>query len=81
LERASRAFLAKHPEIDPAKPQWIKQREVIERAGAGPMFNVIEGVAGAGKSTLPSPPHGRPDSTCRGSLAAGNRRYRCAGQG
>ena len=33
LERASRAFLAKHPEIDPAKPQWIKQREVIERAG------------------------------------------------
>lgn len=55
LERASQAFLAKHPEIDPAKPQWIKQREVIEQAGTGGMFNVIEGVAGAGKSTLLSP--------------------------
>ena len=52
LERASRAFLASHPEIDPKKAQWIKQREVIERAGTGPRFNVIEGVGGAGKSTM-----------------------------
>jgi hypothetical protein len=55
LERAAGVFLASHPEIDPTKPQWIKQREVIERAGTGPMFTVIEGIGGAGKSTLLSP--------------------------
>ena len=55
LERASKAFLVSHPKIDPNGAQWLKQREVIERAGTGPMFNVIEGVGGAGKSTILSP--------------------------
>ncbi|MGD0106982.1 MAG: AAA family ATPase [Rhodopila sp.] len=55
LERASQAFLASHPKIDPTQPQWIKQREVIEQAGTGAMFTVVVGVAGAGKSTLLSP--------------------------
>ena len=55
LEQASQAFLASHPKIDPDGAQWIRQREVIERAGTGPMFNVIEGVGGAGKSTILSP--------------------------
>lgn len=55
LERASQAFLASHPKIDPDGAQWIRQREVIERAGTGSMFNVIEGVGGAGKSTILSP--------------------------
>jgi AAA domain/TrwC relaxase len=55
LERASQAYLAAHPEIDPNGAQWTKQREVIEGAGTGAMFTVIEGVGGAGKSTLLAP--------------------------
>jgi conjugative relaxase-like TrwC/TraI family protein len=52
LERASRAFLAKNPKIDPTGDQWLKQRAVIEQAGTGPRFNVIVGVGGSGKSTM-----------------------------
>ena len=55
LERASQAFLAKNPKIDPTGSQWIKQREVIEQAGTGPRFNIIVGVGGSGKSTMLSP--------------------------
>lgn len=55
IERSSQAFLAAHPEIKPDDPQWIKQREVIEKLATGGRLGVAIGVAGAGKTTLMAP--------------------------
>ena len=55
LERASQAFLASHPKIDPNSDQWKAQRQVIEQLGSGGRLGVAIGVAGAGKTTLMAP--------------------------
>ena len=55
LERASQAFLASHPKVDPNSDQWKAQRQVIEQLGTGGRLGVAIGVAGAGKTTLMSP--------------------------
>jgi hypothetical protein len=55
LERASQAYLASHPKIDPNSEQWKAQRQVIEQLGTGGRLGVAIGVAGAGKTTLMAP--------------------------
>ncbi len=55
IERASQAFLASNPQIDPASAQWVKQREVVEVLGTGGKLGIAVGVAGAGKTTLITP--------------------------
>jgi hypothetical protein len=55
IERATRDFLAAHPEIDRASQQWKEQHNIIERLGTGGRLGVAIGAAGAGKSTILSP--------------------------
>ena len=50
MDKASAAFLARHPKIDPDGAQWKAQREMADKLMTGGQFGVGIGGAGAGKT-------------------------------
>lgn len=52
LDRASAQFLARNPHIDPTRPQWRAQQEMIHGLTTQGRIAVGIGASGSGKSTL-----------------------------